>query len=140
MDNSLSGRCLCGKVTWNAAGPVLWAGHCHCESCRRATSSPVTSFFGVPRGGVVWSGARNTVATSNGKVERTHCASCGSQMSYQFEGWPDETHLYAATLDDLAKFEPEAHYHFAEKVAWLEVTDNLPKYAGSADSSEPIDG
>ena len=38
-----TGQCFCGAVTWASPGPVLWAGHCHCESCRRATSSPIRS-------------------------------------------------------------------------------------------------
>lgn len=134
----LTGRCLCGAVTWASPGPVLWAGHCHCGSCRRATASPFTSFFGVPRKSVTWKGTLKTHATSDGKVVRMFCAACGTQMTYQFEGWPDETHLYAATLDDPALFEPRAHFHYAEKLEWVEIGDDLPKYPGSADITEPL--
>lgn len=137
MDD-LTGRCACGAVRWASPGPVLWAGHCHCESCRRATSSPMTSFFGVPRASVTWQGALCNVFSSDGRVRRQFCATCGSPMTYQFEGWPDETHLYAATLDDPAQFQPEAHYHYAEKLPWLAITDDLPKYPGSADAGSPL--
>ena len=134
----LSGRCLCGAVCRTSPGPVLWAGHCHCESCRRATSSPMTSFFGVPRGSVAWDGVLTKLHSSDGNVRRQFCATCGSQMSYQYEGWPDETHLYAATLDDPTQFKPEAHYHYAEKLPWLQITDDLLKYPGSADAGDPL--
>lgn len=133
----ITGRCLCGAVTYTSLGPVLWAGHCHCASCRRATASPMTSFFGVPRDGVVWIGEMGAHFTSNGKVRRQFCATCGTQMTYQFDGWPDETHLYAATLDDPAQFQPTAHFHYAEKLPWLHITDDLPKYPGSANTTEP---
>lgn len=55
-------------------------------------------------------------------------------MFIRSDRWPTETHLYAATLDDPSAFQPEAHYHFAERVPWLNVVDDLPKHAGSADA------
>lgn len=133
----MRGRCLCGAVTWVTAGPVLWAGHCHCDSCRRATGAPFTSFFGVPRDGLIWSGALSTHVSSEGAVQRQFCSACGTQMSYQFDGWPDETHLYAAALEDQSQFAPQAHYHYAEKLPWVALEDDLPRHPGSADATPP---
>lgn len=132
MTEPLSGRCLCGKIAWQSAGPILWAGHCHCESCRRASSSPVTSFFGVPPGSVGWTEQPAVYASSPG-VERGYCAGCGSQMFFCATRWRDEIHLYAASLDDPGQFQPQPHYHYAERVPWLTITDDLPKHAGSAE-------
>lgn len=132
-----TGRCACGSVTYSTTAADLWAGHCHCESCRRASSAPVTSFFGVPRDSVTWNGEIAVRASAAG-VQRGFCAQCGTQLYYQFDGWPDETHLYAATLDDPTQFHPTAHFHFAERVPWLTVTDDLPKYAASAETTEPM--
>lgn len=129
-----SGRCLCGAVTWTTTADVIWAGHCHCESCRRATASPMTSFFGVSRDAVVWTGQLGEVKTSQGRVSRRFCTGCGTQMSYQYVGWPDETHLYAGTMDDPTLFEPQAHFHYAERLPWLTVQDDLPKHPGTADA------
>lgn len=134
----LTGRCLCGAVTWSTAAQVLWAGHCHCESCRRATASPMTSFFGVPRDSVTWRGTLVTNSTSAGTVHRRFCATCGTQMNYQADIWPDETHLYAATMDDPSQFQPQAHFHYAERLGWMEIVDDLHRYAGSADSGDPL--
>lgn len=133
----LTGRCACGSVTWRTDGPVLWSGHCHCESCRRASSAPVTSFFGVPRAAVTWWGDIS-VRPSSDTVNRGYCPDCGSQVFYQAVRWPDETHLYAATLDDPSQFAPRAHFHWAERVDWLTIDDDLPKYASTADGTEPV--
>ncbi len=133
MTGALAGRCLCGQIRWQSSGPVIWAGHCHCDSCRRASSAPVTSFFGVERDSVTWEGEAAIYVSSPG-TQRGHCPSCGSQMFIRSDRWPTETHLYAATLDDPSAFQPEAHYHFAERVPWLNVVDDLPKHAGSADA------
>ncbi len=133
----LTGRCACGAVTWRTPGPVLWAGHCHCESCRRASSAPVMSFFGVPRQAVIWTG-EIAARPSSGTVNRGYCPACGAQLYIQATRWPDETHLYAATLDDPGQFEPRAHFHWDERVAWLTVDDDLPKFASTADGAEPV--
>ena len=95
------------------------------------------SFFGVPRGSVTWTGTLASSKTSGGTVQRQFCASCGTQMTYQADIWPDETHLYAATMDDPSLFEPQAHFHYGERLPWLVITDDLPKYAGSAEADDP---
>ena len=133
-----TGRCFCGDITFEVDGPIKFACFCHCESCRRATSAPFTSFFGVPRDSVRWSGELDKRLTSEGRVARKFCSACGTQMTYQWGGWPDETHHYAATMDDHEQFEPQAHYHWAEKQHWVVVDDDLPKYPGSADNTEPV--
>ncbi len=92
----------------------------------------MTSFFGVPRASVAWTGDVAIFVSSPGN-ERGYCGTCGSQMVFRSDRWPDETHLYALSLDDLAQFKPEAHYHYAERVPWLVIDDDLPKHGGSAD-------
>ena len=59
-------------------------------------------------------------------------------MTYQSTRWPTETHLYAATLDDPSAFEPRAHFHYLERLPWIMITDDLPKYAATADNAKPI--
>ena len=138
MHGELTGRCRCGEVSWRSPGPVLWAGHCHCDSCRRATSAPFTSFFGVPRNSIEWDGNLSIATSSDGRVSRLFCPQCGTQMTCRSDQWPDEAHLYAATLDDPTLFEPQAHFHFSEKVPWVGPDDSLPKYPGSADTTVPL--
>jgi hypothetical protein len=130
-----AGLCACGTVRFASPGPLLWAGFCHCESCRRATSSPITAFFGVPRKTLSWIGDPSIRVSSSGKVRRLFCGDCGSQLSYQSDRWPDEAHLYAATLESPQPFAPQAHFHWSERLPWLRLDDSLPKIAASADDS-----
>ena len=126
-----TGRCLCGAVRFSYEGPEIWRGHCHCESCRRATSSPMTSFLGVPRTAVEFSGTPPQVYPSSPGVRRLFCGTCGSPLAYESERWPDETHLYAASLSDPKDFVPQFHAYYEEHLPWLELADRLPRRTGS---------
>ena len=44
----VTGRCLCGDIRYQYTGTPVKILHCHCESCRRHASSPITSFVCVP--------------------------------------------------------------------------------------------
>jgi hypothetical protein len=122
-----SGRCLCGAVRYKVAGLPLWQAHCHCESCRRATASPFTSFFGVRDGTWAWTGAHPQTYRSSPGTLRSFCSTCGTPMSYRSDRAPDEMHFYAATLDDPAIYAPGSHDHTDERLTWIVLCDGLPQ-------------
>lgn len=126
-----TGRCLCGAVTYRYDPPENWRAHCHCESCRRATSSPVTTYMGVPRERLRWTGAEPTLYESSPGVRRLFCGRCGSPMAYDSDRFPHEVHLFAASLDDPGNFAPQAHVFFAEHLPWFDTADDLPRHARS---------
>jgi hypothetical protein len=120
-----SGHCLCGAVTYRCTEAPLWQGHCHCESCRRATASPFTSFFGMRNGAWEWTGQPPASYNSSPGVWRDFCPTCGTQMAYRNAREPDKTDFYAATLDDPAAYEPALHDHSAERLPWVVIADGL---------------
>lgn len=130
------GRCLCGAVTFDYEGPENWRGYCHCESCRRNTSSPVTTFFGVPRDACRFGGDTLAVYQSSPGVRRSFCRRCGTPMAYETDKLPDEIHFYAASLEAPANFTPDFHVFYSERLPWFEVADDLPRHPrGSTDES-----
>ena len=122
------GRCMCGRVTFEFEGPVIWCGHCHCESCRRATSSPFTTWVGVKRATFRLTGAEPGVYQSSPGVNRRFCTTCGAPVSFESERWPDETHLYASALDNPERFAPQFHVQTGEQLPWVKLADGLPRY------------
>ena len=61
------GRCLCGSVRFEIDMPVLSCVTCHCESCRRQCSAPMTAYVGVADGSWRWTkGAPKTFNSSPG--------------------------------------------------------------------------
>lgn len=122
------GHCLCGDVSFEYAGAENWRGHCHCESCRRNTSSPFTSVLGVPRTAFRWTGKTPATYQSSPGVRRLFCRRCGSPMAYEADKYAHEIHLYAASLEDPAGFVPDFHVRWSEKLPWLHLSDDLKKY------------
>ena len=121
-----TGRCLCGNVRYTFQGVPNWQAHCHCESCRRVTASPFTSYLGVSHGSWRWTGATPATFASSPGVRRHFCPSCGSPMAYEGDRWAHEIHFFAATLDDPAAFRPTAHVNWNEHLPWVRLADGLP--------------
>jgi hypothetical protein len=129
---SVSGRCLCGSIAFQYDSAPNWTLHCHCESCRRATSSPITTWISVPRSAfALTTGTPRYFASSPG-VRRGFCENCGSPLTYESERIKDEVHIYAAALLDPAHVSPGGHVHVDEQLSWFEVLDDLPRFATSS--------
>ncbi|MFO1201966.1 MAG: GFA family protein [Tabrizicola sp.] len=127
LNPPFSGRCLCGAVTYRCSKEPLWQSHCHCESCRRATASGFTSFFGMRDGAWAWTGAKSATFASSPGTWRDFCPTCGTQMAYRSDKYPGECHFYAATLDDPSGYVPTCHVHTDEMLPWIRLADRLPR-------------
>ena len=125
------GHCLCGATTWEYSGKSTWACYCHCDDCRRNCSAPVVAFIGVPLDHFKWTGNTPKTYHSSKGVQRYFCGTCGTPMAFQAEHYPGETHLYAASLEHPQNFKPKFHVHMDEKLDWLHLCGDLPRYTGS---------
>ena len=134
----LTGRCLCGAIRYAAdEAHILWRSHCHCESCRRQTSSPFTTWFSVRNGHWRWLGEAPASYASSPGVLRRFCATCGTPMAFQSEKYPDATDFYAASLDNPTSFRPDFHTHWQEHLPWIDLNDGLPRhFAEGPDESD----
>jgi hypothetical protein len=117
-----TGRCLCGAVRYRATGAPKWIANCHCDSCRRATGAPITTYagFAVERFAVV-AGAPERFPSSPG-VTRTFCRRCGSPLTYEGTRWPGEVHVLIGTMDRPQDFVPEGDAFPEERLPWVPLT------------------
>jgi hypothetical protein len=129
------GRCLCGDIRFEYRGAPIETVHCHCESCRRHTSTPVSTFIVVDKGSFRYTQGTPVAYASSPGVERTHCGRCGSPIAYENK---DEFALYVGTLDDPASVVPTFHIYTAEQMPWLEIADALPRYDHSSRNATPV--
>jgi len=124
-----TGRCLCGAVRFSARGEPNWIAHCHCDSCRRATSAAFATYAGYPAEAVAWTAAAPRRYASSPGVTRSFCANCGAPMSFAGERWPGEIHLFAASFDAPGELVPQLHVYAEEQLPWVHLDDGLPRIA-----------
>ncbi len=61
-------------------------------------------------------------------VTRGHCAACGTSISYRHQDRAPDIDVTAACLDNAVIVDPKAHIWLEDKVPWIEVNDDLPKF------------
>ena len=123
---------MCGTIRYRATGAPDGGGFCHCHSCRHHTGAPLVAFVVFAADQVEWLlGDRARYESSPG-VFRAFCRDCGTSLSYEasYQG-RDLIELHISTLDNPDAFPPNEHTHYSEKLSWLHVSDDLPKFPGS---------
>lgn len=114
------GACLCGSVRVSLPGDVDSVGACHCDMCRRWTSSPWMALRAPP--GTMLVGETVRVFQSSALAERGFCAQCGSALFHRPKDGP-ELAVSAGLFDPIGlKFTREiffdrkpAFYSFADQ-------------------------
>ncbi|EAQ04364.1 hypothetical protein OB2597_09479 [Pseudooceanicola batsensis HTCC2597] len=107
MADGHSGRCLCGKVTYDTGGAPLWVTVCYCTFCQRATGADRMIEPIFERADFAFTGCAPAVYTlpsdGSGKDIHVHfCPDCGTKLALTFARWPDRLGIYIGTLDDPA--------------------------------------
>ena len=133
--SNLSGHCYCGAVKFEASGEPIWVGHCHCESCRRASGSVMTSFATYRLDKVVFTGEMPTRFSTDDGVVRSFCGQCGSPIAYESTKQENQIDLHLGLFDDLEQITPQNHTFYDEKASWLQADEHLPKKTGSTEQA-----
>jgi hypothetical protein len=115
----ITGRCLCGAVTYRVdADPVAHAV-CHCTDCQRQTGSPFSVIVGVPRDALSVEGDTvATFATNDGKTERSFCSACGTPLFSVGTVVPQLAFVKAGSLDDASWVEPALEVWTSSAQPW----------------------
>jgi hypothetical protein len=95
----MSGRCLCGAITFVVTGPLRDVLNCHCHRCRRFTGHHMAATNGHvddveiadPEALLRW----YEVA----RAAYGFCGRCGSSLFWRGAATPDRISISAGTLD-----------------------------------------
>ena len=123
----LRGGCHCGAVRFEVRA-VFDARYCHCSDCRRRTGAPVAAqLCAFAADFAVTSGV--TEARSQAKGVQHHCGSCLTPVWFAFSASVgDLVSIGIGLLDDPEACRPRFHQHDAERLSWLALADDLPRY------------
>ena len=108
----LKGQCMCGAVTVTAASAKPNLVACHCDMCRRWTSSMYMSLRTDPGSVTVTGPAR--VFKSSDWAERAFCDTCGSALWYATPH-DGQKNLAAGLFDNAAGAELKLEFFIDKK-------------------------
>ena len=127
----ITGRCLCGSVTYSAAAEPVVQAVCHCTDCQRQTGNPFSVIVAVPRAALQVEG--DTIASyatigsdHGGETERSFCSNCGSPLFSIAVVMPDMAFLKAGSLDDSSWVQPGVEAWTTSAQPWA------PRFEGTA--------
>ena len=124
----ITGGCLCGAVRYEASEPPFWAGHCHCQNCRKHTGAAFATDAMFRAAKLTWLSQEPTHYKSSEICERGLCSTCGSTVSARYFEEPDIVVMAAGSLDDPNVIEPTLHAFTSRRVKWLKLSDGLHEY------------
>ena len=105
-----------------------------------AASSPaerlILAWASVPVAAFAYTKGRPAVYRSSSWGQREFCAGCGAQICYRDREGAETVEINLGCLDDPAAVLPEHHIYEADRIAWFETADDLPRYAGPKPDSE----
>ena len=97
----VSGRCICGAVSFEVTGPLRDVVLCHCTECRRwaghvwaATAARFDELEFTEERGLRWIDSPDSVHDAR----RGFCGECGSSLFWQIPG-SDRVSIAAGCLD-----------------------------------------
>lgn len=104
--------------------------HCHCESCRRSHGAAFVTWTSVDESQFELLEGAELVGRyeSSPAIVWQFCRNCGSSLFQTTRHSPGVFYVVAAAFTDPLDRAPDAHVSFEEKVPWLDVKDDLPKY------------
>jgi hypothetical protein len=126
-----TGGCLCGALRYEAEGEPLYAGHCYCSDCRKASGSGFVPFIGFAGSAVRFNGQTRKFASraaSGVAAVRNFCAVCGSLVFGGEVGKDDEFTIYAGSLDDPSSFRPTVAIFTRGRPVWAVIPPDLTAF------------
>jgi len=124
----MTGGCRCGAVRYRATGTPEFQGLCHCRDCQRLGGGGHVGFLCFPGEAVTIEGetlVRSGIGGS-GRAERHYCPGCLSQLFGTSGIMPGKINIYAGSLDDPARFEPQFAVFVRSRPPWDDSSRNLP--------------
>lgn len=131
---TVSGKCLCGKVTYSTAMGPVFSGNCHCVDCKKSSGSGYAPTMFFPEPAVSITGTVKYYATpgrSGQLVHRGFCPECGSSLFGKVDVIPGMIAIRAGSLDDLSLYQPQSDIFTCHASTWDAMDPALKKFEES---------
>ena len=123
-----TGGCYCGAIRYQSDSSPVRTAYCHCSICRGTTGAPVLAFAAFPPGEFSYTQGSPVVFQSSSFGQREFCGTCGTQICFRSTDPEYTVDVLSGSLDDPESATPQYHIFAADKLAWVDVGEGLPKY------------
>src|ERR1700730_13572046 len=92
VPDTLTGRCMCGAVTYKIAEKPMVDGLCHCNRCRPQSGTAFSTVIFIHRSALTIIGATaafDDIGTRGLSVVRRYCPRCGSPLTSEHDLTPE---------------------------------------------------
>jgi hypothetical protein len=129
QNQTSTGTCLCGAVSFEVSGAFEGFFLCHCSRCRKGTGSAHAANLFSRTAHVTWLSGEDRVKTyrvPGTRHQKSFCAECSSALP---RVQPDLGLLVvpAGSLDSEVRIRPDAHIFFADRADWDQRLEDVPK-------------
>jgi hypothetical protein len=129
---TLTGSCLCGKVTFEVTGTPIRFAYCHCHSCQKSSGSIHAANILFPEGSLKWTQGEELTqlfldSNENPGYPRRFCRNCGSpvpKFSRNGKFW----NVPSGSLNSDPVIRPQANIFWSEHAPWGVSPDQIPKH------------
>ena len=143
----ITGRCLCGNVTFTAEGDAVVQAVCHCTDCQRQTGNPFSVIVGVPREGFTRPGRHALFLLDDRRGPRRRnrsanfCSACGSPLFSVAAAMPEMIFIKAGSLDDASWVQPSVEAWTSPRSRGRRTSRarRIESGPGSAEAEDPAD-
>jgi hypothetical protein len=133
--STITGRCLCGNVSWRASAGPITTRVCWCRLCQAigAGSATVNACFRVEDVAIEGEVSDyESVADSGARMHRRFCPRCGVHLFSEAEPRPHLIFIRVGTMDDREAVRPEATIWTREAPSWACIAEDIPRLEGQA--------
>jgi len=132
MSKPYTGGCACGAIRYEISAEPAFSNHCQCRDCQQTSGAGHGSYLTfASRRDVKLTGKAtgwDMVGDSGNVKTRSFCPVCGAPVYLGFSAMPDLFTIHAASLDEPARFTPQAATYALRGHAWDALDPALPKF------------
>ena len=117
----ISGKCLCGKVTYRCDAESAFMGKCYCLDCSNESGTGHITTIAMPDAAFDVRGAMTEyakVSDDGHRLTKYFCTTCGSTLFTRPEKLGGLVVIRAGTLDDRSLVTPQLQMYASRAPAW----------------------